>query len=686
MVMASSQDPGIDKSEEQEFLRKQLLVQIAGHDNMDETDLAKHEEFLKARQEAFSGMASKKDADAQEPLIASGRTSQTSQQVRIGGQAFGEETARKLESIAKQASAQEEVQRLQFLKAKEAGERTVEAQANAKSALEAAAVQLHKEPKNATGHAPSWISDEEYKELGYPQMDPKFRDPAWHKKQLELDSTDPRHNPNLNRDANDPEFWYHAARRPFHKALLRTEQHWNGRRKVWLSQFDQVKDMNQKRELIADLLEECPNDVKRLVTPIMHFSITMTILSNFLDKARQLNTSFEDVLLDEESLSTLRGIRQKIDAGGPKAAEEMLMEYGARVGILNEELEDDLRPQERRVADVHTLAEVMNWGQKCKKDGLIEWERGNWAEAHASWRQADETLQLFKAAEKESNQLLFDLHGAVLKNLAQACMKLGYWCDAVKAADTATQLCPEDHKAWFRKACALEGLGRLEEVEECLQKIEECSVGRPDRMRIAKDTQAKREKLQALREREQTSLRRTFEKALDKNIFSEDRAGVRATTTVLEHVAGGEQMKREMPGRLHDESRKQLTRDGAEDLLLALRDAYRDSTFQLQVLKLAQDVRGEKRAFLTHLKRVALPLQKPVLEQFGFEPSEQGLKEMTRALQDHTRGPKVDAAVKRAADEATIALYGIMYDKLTRPDDFEDSGPQLEVKLGRDRT
>ena len=80
--------------------------------------------------------------------------------------------------------------------------------------------------------------------------------------------------------------------------------------------------------------------------------------------------------------------------------------------------------QEKRVADVHTLAQIMNWGQKCKKashtasvesknlassvkihsfmsrptlklsntmtmpqqDGLVEWEQGNWAEAYVSWR------------------------------------------------------------------------------------------------------------------------------------------------------------------------------------------------------------------------------------------------------------------------------------------------------------
>lgn len=52
------------------------------------------------------------------------------------------------------------------------------------------------------------------------------------------------------------------------------------------------------------------------------------------------------------------------------------------------------------MADVHTLAQVMNWAQKCKKavfsvlpwplevieDGLLEWEQGNWSEAYVSWR------------------------------------------------------------------------------------------------------------------------------------------------------------------------------------------------------------------------------------------------------------------------------------------------------------
>eukprot|EP00933_Yihiella_yeosuensis_P030321 TRINITY_DN23975_c0_g1_i2.p1 TRINITY_DN23975_c0_g1~~TRINITY_DN23975_c0_g1_i2.p1 ORF type:complete len:477 (+),score=119.48 TRINITY_DN23975_c0_g1_i2:155-1432(+) len=412
----------------------------------------------------------------------------------------------------------------------------------------------------------------------------------------------------------------------------------------------------------------------------------MAVLSNIVEKAREQGKSFEDILSEEESLQTLHGIRSRIEAGGGKAAEDMLTEYDARMRLLADRLEDEKSEDEPKIADVQTLASIINWGNKCKKDGLLEWEQGNWAEAHASWRQADETLRPFKAADKENQKLLTELHVSILKNLAQACIKLGQWGEASKSAGKAVELDPDDHKAWFRKACALEGLGLLEEAEVCLQKIDECSVGRPDRIRIAKETQAKREKFQALRDREQDSLKKTFTKAIEKNLFSEDREQV-LRPPVAEQLGDQETQKRPRPtpqGRFQDNTRKHLTREGAEDLLIALRDAYRDTSFQMQVLKLARDVRGEKRAFLSNLKSLALPLQKPVLEKFGFEPNEQGVMEMTRAIQDWTRGPKADASVKRRADETTIALYGVMYDTLTRPDATDAPyRPPMEVRIGR---
>ncbi|CAE7224926.1 unnamed protein product, partial [Symbiodinium sp. CCMP2592] len=779
----------------QQAFREALLKKIVGEDELSGEDLLKHEKFLKAKEEALSQLSTKQSAPAKD----GGISLRTTQQSRLGGAAFDEETVRKLEAIAGRAA--QDAARRELEKAKEASRAVAEAQAEAQSSLQAAVAHLSSEPK-AASLMPTWISDDEYRDLGYPQMDPKFRDREWHRKQLQLDSTDPRHNPNLNRDQSDPEFWYHAARRPFNKALLRTEQHWNARREVWLKQFEQVKDMNQRRELLSDLLEDSPADVKRLVTPILHYSITMNVLIGFFEKAEKTRRTFEEVLLDEENLNVLRGIRDRVDAKGDQAgrigslgrrnvpcvlechseaADEMLQEYDARSrpvtlfarsfplksnhcrlhidvelklsiagawSLLPSESSDEAQgvmaillsfvfrmttclhdlhliwrllasdaqekkegeEQERRVADVTTLAQIMNWGQKCKKDGLVEWEQGNYAEARASWRQAHETLRPFKAGDKETNELLFELHAAVLKNLAQASMKLGYWNEATKVSTLATQLCPEDHKAWFRRACALEGLGSLDEAERCLQKIDECSVGRPDRLRIAKDTQAKREKLQALREREQASLKRTMEKALGRSVFSEERQvdnEEEAAKDLLEPDEPADQhidfdllrtpvlriptvntfavreaaLESGMWGSLIDGRDKDEDNSSRlyheKDLLHALRDAYRDSTFQKQVMKLARDVRGEKRPFLANLAKVALPLQKPVLEKFGFEPSEKGLKEMMRAVQDYTRGPKANAGVKRAADETTVALYGVMYDTLTRPDDAAIR-PQLE--------
>merc|ERR1712176_218067 len=151
------------------------------------------------------------------------------------------------------------------------------------------------------------------------------------------------------------------------------------------------------------------------------------------------------------------------------------------------------------------------------------WENGNWAEAHSAWRQADDALRKFKAIDENENKMIMDLHIAVLKNFAQACIKLEYWTDALEAADAAIKIDPDDYKAWYRKSCALEGLGRIQEAEDCCQKIDECMVGRADRVRITKDTQARREKLQSIRERDAATNQRMLGKALEKGVFSGER-------------------------------------------------------------------------------------------------------------------------------------------------------------------
>mmetsp|Transcript_49624 Transcript_49624/g.153456 ORF Transcript_49624/g.153456 Transcript_49624/m.153456 type:complete len:99 (+) Transcript_49624:1-297(+) len=80
--------------------------------------------------------------------------------------------------------------------------------------------------------------------------------------------------------------------------------------------------------------------------------------------------------------------------------------------------------------------------------------------------------------------MILELHSAVLRNLAQAAIKLELWGEAIDAADRVLEMNSDDHKAWFRKACALEGLGNFTDARVCLDRIEEIAVGRPDRDRL----------------------------------------------------------------------------------------------------------------------------------------------------------------------------------------------------------
>ncbi|CAJ1383541.1 unnamed protein product [Effrenium voratum] len=403
---------------ETEAWREALLSKIAGDDDLVGEDLERHKEFLKAKEDALAALAKQDTSKGADRAV---------REVRLGGASFDEETARKLAAIAGKASQERHAGTWSgpSRRVKQSLQPKQRRKVRSKPQWQG----CPKRRQQAWRHPGSLTRST--RSLGYPQLDPKFRDQEWQKKQLQLDSTDPRHNPNLNRDQNDPEFWYHAARKPFNKALLRTEQHWNSRREVWLKQFEQVKDMNEKRALLAELLEDCSAEVRRLVAPILQYSITTNVLCTLLEQAKQKQKSFEEIVADEENLVILRSIRDRVDEFGEKAAEEMLAEFDARSRILAADRQEQLL-EDRRVADVNTLAQIMNWGQKCKKDGLFEWEQGNWAEAHASWRQADDTLRGFKAPDKESSRMLFELHGAVLKNLSQACMKLGYWNDAAK--------------------------------------------------------------------------------------------------------------------------------------------------------------------------------------------------------------------------------------------------------------
>merc|ERR1719209_1358554 len=100
-------------------------------------------------------------------------------------------------------------------------------------------------------------SKEQLNEWGYPSYDEKFDNPEWLKEQFRKERDDPRENKNFWLDPSHPNFLQNAAQKPYAKALLDSERHWWHRKNLWLEQFDAVRQSNEGRQSVCDLLESC---------------------------------------------------------------------------------------------------------------------------------------------------------------------------------------------------------------------------------------------------------------------------------------------------------------------------------------------------------------------------------------------------------------------------------------------
>eukprot|EP00927_Polykrikos_kofoidii_P065700 TRINITY_DN61433_c0_g1_i1.p1 TRINITY_DN61433_c0_g1~~TRINITY_DN61433_c0_g1_i1.p1 ORF type:complete len:628 (-),score=91.09 TRINITY_DN61433_c0_g1_i1:307-2190(-) len=507
------------------------------------------------------------------------------------------------------------------------------------------------------------------KELGYPEYDPRFDDPAWLRQQIQKENENPDENANLLLDPKHPEFWHNAARRPYAKAILRCEEHWNHRRNVWKQQYARVEEMNYHRKAIADLVTQCRGELKRIVAPVLHYKIMEVFLTSVAMQANEYNMGFEELLDEEETRGLLLYLRQELDTRGVSAATLLLEDFernAVRCAAEDEAERRRLR-EDHGVSfiDVKTLTNALNFGTKCKNDGSIEWAKSNYEEALLSWRQGEAALSQLGASEecRRRHPALGTLHAALLKNQALAANRLCYWNEASEAASKALKLNDQDHKTWFRKACACEGLGLLDAAEECLQRVDDIAERTDDWEQIKTETDAKRSQIERNRQREQVAQKRMLDRSLQQSVFSKSRdavVSIQEPTIARGPPILSDSLKK--PPQSEEHSRKRLTRVGAEILLDELQSAYKDTTFRMQVQKLAKDVCENKAEFICYLRKVALPVQLPVLERWGFESSERGVDEMSKAIQDHTRGKDLDFALKRKAEETLQVLYGPMYE------------------------
>jgi len=516
-------------------------------------------------------------------------------------------------------------------------------------------VAKQKPPPFAPAKSGPIYTKEQLKDWGYPVYDPKFDDPEWLSQQLHKERIDPRENPNFFLSHEDPSFWNNCARKPHMKALLQSDDHWKLRKNTWLEQFQQVKESNDFRREVADALEDCTMATRRLVTPILHLRPVESHLMQVVEQARQRELPFAQLVETAEHQRILMDFRNTFDHEGEAGIDRIFQDWHHREIKQSAERKLAIRPQVD--SSMKEVQDCLSFATKYRKDGLVEWERGNHEDALKAWRLGCEALQRIRIPDTHASEQQFfgEVKVALLKNRALAALKLNSWQEALDSSEEVLKVDDQDHKAWFRKACALEGLGRLKEVEPCLKMIDSIAVGRPDRDRLEQETSAKREKVKSLINKDEVSQQRMLQLGLQKCLFSEEREAAKAETTTLA-LEDDESLLRPKP-QVDDLTRKRLTKDGAEDVLKELEIAYSDSNFREQVRKLARDVRN-KDEFSLYLNKVALPVQTPVLERWGFEATELGVIEMHCAIEDHT---KTCDTLKRRCDLTQRALFGEMY-------------------------
>lgn len=505
-------------------------------------------------------------------------------------------------------------------------------------------------------------SKEQLKEWGYPEYDSNYDDPAWLEQQFQKEKEDPRENRNFFLSENNPEFWNNAVRKPHVKALMQTDDHWKHRKNTWLEQYSRVRDSNKGRDEVCERLEECTMATKRLVAPIMHCRAVEMHLQQVVKQADERGIPFAQMLETAENQQRLRDFRNTLDFEGEAGAERLFNDIHQQNLKYNEDYQKQRQLEEPKTdSTMQEIKDHLGYACKYRQDGLVEWERGNHEDALKAWRLGCEALMKIRIPDthKEEQEFKSEARIRLLKNRAQAALKLNLYNEALECADLALKINDQDEKAWFRKACALEGLGRVQEMEPCLSMIENIAVGREDRDRIEREIRSKRERLKIIMERDELKQQRMLQRGLQKSLFSEERDKPLQNAKALE---GPPAISHNLAVPNVDEStRKRLTRDGCEDLLKELERAYSEPSFREQIRKLARDVNNQEE-FTCYLNKVALPVQRPIITKWGFEGTELGVAEMRRAIQDHTLGSEASKELRRQAESTLRALYGEMYD------------------------
>ena len=222
------------------------------------------------------------------------------------------------------------------------------------------------------------------------------------------------------------------------------------------------------------------------------------------------------------------------------------------------------------------------------------------------------------------------MHLLLLKNLALAHIQMNEYQKAIDAADLALEIEPADAKAMYRKAYALQKRGNEKDVkdaEEVLQKMERLDLKDEKEAKEVKQGIAKIRNMAAKDRQKSKKLQKSLVSALESKpgIFSQESEREKNYSTKLS------------PEERYRQNSEILSTQQAFDIVEKLADGYQSKEIQ-DLIKEALKKRSnnpQDPEFRLRLAEIAMIVQKPILEEYGFEPNKKGLTEMLSALYQH---------------------------------------------------
>lgn len=412
---------------------------------------------------------------------------------------------------------------------------------------------------------------------------------------------------------------------------------------------DEAFSLTKEKQCAAlDFMEEAPGDLRDLLAPVWQHSFSQWLIYDAGCEANIRGTPLAEILASQQMKDDAKAIIAFADGGGfekAKKAEKWTWKLLDKLPAAGtSEWGDDSSPM--------VLA-----AREERADGVAAYQEENYNKAFWHFNQG---IRLLARLPEPLTLVQKKLGGDIFKNIAAAALKLDMARIALNSADAAIALFPEDQKAWFRKACALQVLDRDEEATTAFMYAgyaeEEKELGPvveppPESSTITAAMQESIEKLVfcqcGIDAMDAVDLMTLLQADVDVTLPAEmiymcPTVGEAATyictkgnfdeKTIITNIYRAMCKVTNRDPLQVKHSGKPISEEKALGSLLTLLEAYEAPSYLKKVAEIAKKNEYQLRPFLFGLRRHSLEAQIQTLEIRGFPTTYEGMRKLDCAF------------------------------------------------------